>query len=98
MRCTPREINCENDSGKIEIRKTEYEKQNLTHLFSARAFLFRIHFSSLRGCKRFFFFFNLLFSHFCSLCSMSLVSSTDFQSETEKLAFAYQAAYNPALS
>ena len=29
---------------------------------------------------------------------MSLVSSTDFQSETEKLAFAYQAAYNPALS
>ena len=38
------------------------------------------------GVQGFFFLFlNLLFSYFCYLCSTSLISSTDFQSETESL-------------
>ena len=49
-------FNCEGFSAKQKLEK-RIREVNLTHLFTARAFLFRIHFASLRGCMGFFLFF-----------------------------------------
>ena len=70
----------QNRNSKISIREVKFDPPLYRSSIPLKnTFRFAL------GVQGFFLFLNLLFSYFCSLCSTSLISSTDFQGETESL-------------